>query len=309
MNYKILLKNKSILGLIGFVLIISFLNPRFLTVSNFLNILRQTSINSLIAVGMTFVIITGGIDLSVGSSLALTGAVSAWLIIAGVHPLAVVLLTIGAGLFIGIINGVVISKGKTQPFIATLAIMTAVRGITLLVTNGRPLSLGHEKNAEFFSKIGTGYFIGIPIPIFIMIFAFGVAYYVLKNTRLGRRIYALGGNEEASILSGVNVDKVKIAVYGISGMLAAIAGMVITARLNSAQPTAGTGYELDAIAAVVLGGTSLTGGVGSVLGTAVGVLIIGVLNNSLNLMNVSSHYQLVIKGVVILVAVLVDRKK
>lgn len=309
MNSKILFKYKSLIGLIGFAVIISFLNPRFLTTPNLLNILRQTSINSLIAVGMTFVIITGGIDLSVGSSLALTGAISAWLIISGVHPVVAFVATLGAGALIGVVNGLIISKGKAQPFIATLAVMTAVRGITLLFTDGRPLGLGHESNAEVFSKIGTGYFLGIPIPVYIMIIAFGVAYYILRHTRLGRRVYALGGNEEASVLSGINVDQVKIAVYGISGMLAAVAGVVITARLNSAQPTAGSGYELDAIAAVVLGGTSLTGGVGSVLGTIVGVLIIGVLNNSLNLMNVSSHYQLLIKGVVILVAVLIDRKK
>lgn len=309
MNSKILFKYKSLIGLIGFAVIISFLNPRFLTTPNLLNILRQTSINSLIAVGMTFVIITGGIDLSVGSSLALTGAISAWLIISGVHPVVAFVATLGAGALIGVVNGLIISKGKAQPFIATLAVMTAVRGITLLFTDGRPLGLGHESNAEVFSKIGTGFFLGIPIPVYIMIIAFGVAYYILRHTRLGRRVYALGGNEEASVLSGINVDQVKIAVYGISGMLAAVAGVVITARLNSAQPTAGSGYELDAIAAVVLGGTSLTGGVGSVLGTIVGVLIIGVLNNSLNLMNVSSHYQLLIKGVVILVAVLIDRKK
>ncbi|MCD5415414.1 MAG: ribose ABC transporter permease [Clostridiales bacterium] len=309
MNSKILFKYKSLIGLIGFAVIISFLNPRFLTTPNLLNILRQTSINSLIAVGMTFVIITGGIDLSVGSSLALTGAISAWLIISGVHPVVAFVATLGAGSLIGVVNGLIISKGKAQPFIATLAVMTAVRGITLLFTDGRPLGLGHESNAEVFSKIGTGFFLGIPIPVYIMIIAFGVAYYTLRHTRLGRRVYALGGNEEASVLSGINVDQVKIAVYGISGMLAAVAGVVITARLNSAQPTAGSGYELDAIAAVVLGGTSLTGGVGSVLGTIVGVLIIGVLNNSLNLMNVSSHYQLLIKGVVILVAVLIDRKK
>ncbi|MGV8146029.1 MAG: ribose ABC transporter permease [Alkaliphilus sp.] len=309
MNSKILFKYKSLIGLIGFAVIISFLNPRFLTTPNLLNILRQTSINSLIAVGMTFVIITGGIDLSVGSSLALTGTISAWLIISGVHPAVAFVATLGAGALIGVVNGLIVSKGKAQPFIATLAVMTAVRGITLLFTDGRPLGLGHENNAEVFSKIGTGYFLGIPIPVYIMIIAFGIAYYILKHTRLGRRVYALGGNEEASVLSGINVDQVKIAVYGISGMLAAVAGVVITARLNSAQPTAGSGYELDAIAAVVLGGTSLTGGVGSVLGTIVGVLIIGVLNNSLNLMNVSSHYQLLIKGVVILVAVLIDRKK
>jgi len=309
MNSKTLSKYKSIIGLVGFSVIISILNPRFMTVSNLFNILRQTSINSVIAAGMTFVILTGGIDLSVGSTLALTGAISAWMIFSGVNPVIALLAALSLGALIGVINGLVISKGKVQPFIATLALMTIVRGLTLVFTNGKPISTGYEANAEFFTKIGTGYFLGVPIPIYIMVVVFGLAYYMLRHTRLGRRIYALGGNEEATALSGINVDTVKLAVYGMSGMLAALGGVIITARLSSAQPTAGSGYELDAIAAVVLGGTSLAGGVGSVLGTVIGALIIGVLNNSLNLMNVSSYYQLLAKGVVILVAVLIDRKE
>lgn len=309
MKSKSLDKYKSIIGLVIFSIIISILNPRFMTVSNLLNILRQTSINSIIAAGMTFVILTGGIDLSVGSTLALTGAVSAWMIMSGANPVVAFAVALGLGALIGVFNGLVISKGKVQPFIATLAIMTIARGFTLVFTDGKPISTGYEANAEMFNKIGTGYFLGVPIPIYVMIIVFGLGYYLLKHTRLGRRIYALGGNEEATALSGINVNKVKLAVYGMSGMLAALAGVIITARLSSAQPTAGSGYELDAIAAVVLGGTSLAGGVGSVLGTVVGALIIGVLNNSLNLMNVSSYYQLLAKGVVILVAVLIDRKE
>ncbi len=309
MDSKTLSKYKSVIGLIGFSVVISILNPRFMTVSNLLNILRQTSINSVIAAGMTFVILTGGIDLSVGSTLALTGAIAAWLIMMGANPVLAICIAIGLGGLIGVVNGLVISKGKVQPFIATLAIMTIARGATLVFTDGKPISTGYEANAEFFTKMGTGYFLGIPIPIYIMILVFGGAYYVLNHTRLGRRVYALGGNEEATALSGINVDRVKLAVYAISGMFSALAGIIITARLSSAQPTAGTGYELDAIAAVVLGGTSLAGGFGSVLGTVIGALIIGVLNNSLNLMDVSSYYQLLAKGLVILVAVLIDRKE
>ncbi|WIF95449.1 ribose ABC transporter permease [Caminicella sporogenes] len=309
MNLSKVMKYKSIIGLVLFSIIISILNPRFLTVGNILNILRQTSINSIIAAGMTFVILTGGIDLSVGSILALTGAYAASMVSAGLNPFLAVIITLVIGAVIGILNGVIISKGKVQPFIATLAIMTFARGATLVFTNGKPISIGYEKNAEIFSKLGSGYFLQIPIPIYIMILVFALGYYILKHTRLGRYIYALGGNEEATKLSGISTDNIKLYVYGISGLLSALAGIIITARLSSAQPTAGTGYELDAIAAVVLGGTSLAGGVGSILGTIIGALIIGILNNALNLMDVSSYYQFLAKGLVILVAVLLDRKQ
>ncbi len=307
-NMSKVMKYKSIIGLILFSIIISILNPRFLTLGNILNILRQTSINSIIAAGMTFVILTGGIDLSVGSILAITGAYCASMIASGMNPFLAVIITLIIGGLIGVFNGLIISKGKVQPFIATLAIMTFARGATLVFTDGKPISVGYEKNAEIFSKLGSGYFLEIPIPIYIMILVFAIGYYTLKHTRLGRYIYALGGNEEATKLSGINTDRIKLYVYGISGLLSALAGIVITARLSSAQPTAGTGYELDAIAAVVLGGTSLTGGIGSILGTIIGALIIGILNNALNLMNVSAYYQYLVKGLVILVAVLLDKK-
>lgn len=307
-NYSKLIKYKSIIGLILFSVIISILNPRFLTMGNILNILRQTSINSIIAAGMTFVILTGGIDLSVGSILALTGAYAAGMIGYGIPPILAVILALIIGGAIGVINGLIISKGKVQPFIATLGIMTFARGATLVFTDGKPISMGYGENARLIAKLGTGYFLGIPIPIYVMAIVFALGYFVLKHTRLGRYIYALGGNEEATKLSGINIDRIKLYVYGISGMLSALAGIIVTTRLSSAQPTAGTGYELDAIAAVVLGGTSLAGGVGSILGTIVGALIIGILNNALNLMNVSSYYQYLVKGLVILVAVLLDRK-
>ena len=306
---ELLMKYKSVIGLLLFSLIISIINPRFLSVPNILNILKQTSINSVIAAGMTFVILTGGIDLSVGSILAITGAVVATLISGGMNVFLAVIIGIIIGGAAGVLNGFIISKGKVQPFIATLATMTLLRGYTLVFTDGKPISIGTSESAHIFSKIGSGYFLGIPIPVYIMIFVFALSYYILKHTPIGRYVFALGGNEEATKLSGINIDRIKLYVYGISGALAALAGIIITARLSSAQPQAGSGYELDAIAAVVLGGTSLAGGFGSVLGTVVGALIIGILNNALNLMDVSSYYQLLAKGFVILIAVLLDRKK
>lgn len=304
-----IIKNKSLVVLIVFCIIVSILNPRFLTVSNILNILRQTSINSVIAAGMTFVILTGGIDLSVGSILAISGAVAATMIAQGSNVWLTVIVALAIGAVMGAFNGFIISKGKIQPFIATLGVMTLVRGLTLVFTNGKPITTGGSTGAELFSKIGAGYFLGIPIPIYIMVLVFGLSYYILKNTRPGRYVYSLGCNEEATIYSGINTDRIKMLVYTISGFLAALAGIIITSRLSSAQPQAGVGYELDAIAAVVLGGTSLAGGVGGVFGTVIGAMIIGVLNNALNLMDVSSYYQQLLKGLVILIAVLLDRKQ
>jgi ribose transport system permease protein len=300
---------QSIIGLIIFSVIIALMNDRFMTLSNVMNILRQTSINSIIAAGMTFVILTGGIDLSVGSTLAISGAMAASLIGSGMNPVLAVIVALAIGAGVGMLNGFVISKGKLQPFIVTLATMTVFRGATLVFTDGKPISTGYEAGAELYSQIGNGYIGAVPIPIIIMILVFAIGYYVLTGTTIGRYVYALGGNEEATKLSGVNTDRIKIFVYGMSGFFAALAGIIITARLSSAQPTAGQGYELDAIAAVVLGGTSLAGGLGSIMGTVVGALIIGILNNALNLMNVSSYYQLLAKGVVILIAVLIDRKE
>ncbi len=305
----IFIKNKSLFVLILLSLAIAVMNPRFLTISNTLNVLRQTSINSIIAAGMTFVILSGGIDLSVGSILAVSGAVSASMIAGGMNIFAAVLAALTIGAVIGAFNGIVISKGKIQPFIASLATMTLLRGYTLVFTDGKPISTGSFESAGVFSSIGAGYFLGIPIPIYIMVTVFALAYYILRHMRMGRYIYSLGCNEEATVYSGINADRIKIFVYTVSGFLSALAGIIITARLSSAQPQAGSGYELDAIAAVVLGGTSLSGGLGGIFGTIIGALIIGVLNNALNLMNVSSYYQLLLKGLVILAAVLLDRKQ
>ena len=286
------------------MVVLAFLSDSFLTVNNLLNIARQVSINAIIAAGMTFVILTFGIDLSVGSVLAFSGAIIAGLLSRG-HPLVV---GIGAGLLvgglIGLVNGLIITKGGVQPFIATLGMLTIARGATLVYTDGRPIT----GLPDAFVWLGAGEIARIPVPVVIMAFVFAASYVVLTQTVLGRYIYAIGGNEEATRLSGVNVAFYKTLAYVISGALSALSAVILTARLNSAQPTAGMGYELDAIAAVVLGGTTLAGGEGGIAGTLLGAFIIGVLNNGLNLLNVSSFYQQVVKGVVILLAVLLDRR-
>ena len=308
-NFKALLEEyKSLIGLVILIGIVGILSPSFFTVANLLNVLRQTSINGVIAAGMTFVILTGGIDLSVGSILGFSGAVAASCLASGQSMFVTIILTLVIGSGVGLINGIIISKGKLQPFIVTLAIMTILRGATLVFTDGKPISLGSGTSAIAFSKIGGGTILGIPTPVVIMIFAFAICYYILTQTKMGRYTYALGGNEEATRLSGLNADRIKMFVYTISGLLASVAAIIITSRLFSAQPNAGDGYELDAIAAVVLGGTKLAGGKGKITGTIIGALIIGVLSNALNLLNVSSYFQMIAKGVVILIAVLLDRK-
>ncbi len=301
-------RNKSLVGLIILMAIVSAFSPNFLTTDNLLNILRQTSVNAIIACGMTFVILTAGIDLSVGSVLALTGAVCASLIGADLNIWLVIAATLAFGAALGAVSGVIVSVGRVQPFIATLVAMTALRGATLVYSGGRPIDAGEGAAADAFWALGGSYVFGIPVPVIIAAVVFLVGWFVLSHMRFGRYVYAIGGSEQVARLSGIAVGWIKIAVYAISGMTAALAGIVLTARLQSAQPTAGTTYELDAIAAVVLGGTSLMGGRGTLFGTLVGALIIGVLNNALNLMDVSSYYQMVAKGAVILLAVLVDSR-
>ncbi|KAF6630823.1 ribose ABC transporter permease [Paenibacillus sp. EKM208P] len=296
-----------LLGLIILVIIVSVLNPSFLEPLNILNLLRQVSINALIAFGMTFVILTGGIDLSVGSILALSSAFVANMMLAGFDPILAIIIGCALGGVMGMVNGLMITKGKMAPFIATLATMTIFRGLTLVYTNGNPITgLG---DSLVFQLFGRGYQFGIPVPAITMLITFAVLWIILHKTPFGRKTYAIGGNEKASIVSGIKVPHVKIWIYSLAGMLSALAGAILTSRLNSAQPTAGTSYELDAIAAVVLGGTSLSGGRGRIVGTLIGVLIIGTLNNGLNLLGVNSFYQMVVKGIVIAIAVLIDRKK
>ncbi|GAK39197.1 ribose ABC transporter permease [Paenibacillus urinalis] len=296
-----------LLGLILLIVIVTIMNPGFLEPLNILNLLRQVSINALLAFGMTFVILTGGIDLSVGSILALSSAIVANLMLSGLDPILAIIVGVLLGGIMGMMNGLMITKGKMAPFIATLASMTIFRGLTLVYTNGNPITgLGDSMAFQLF---GRGYFLGIPVPAITMMITFAILWVILHKTSFGRKTYAIGGNEKAARVSGIKVDRVKIMIYSLAGMMAALAGAILTSRLNSAQPTAGESYELDAIAAVVLGGTSLTGGRGLIVGTLIGALIIGVLNNGLNLLGVSSFYQMVVKGVVIVIAVLIDRKK
>jgi ribose transport system permease protein len=289
-------------GLLGLCGVLWILSPYFLTVSNLLNIAEQTSIIAVVAAGMTFVIITAGIDLSVGSVLAFSGVVMASSLAAGRSiPLA---LTIGllVGLACGIGNGVLISIGRLPPFIATLGMMSIARGAALLFTQGRPIS----GFSETFRSIATMDVLRVPFPVTVMVAVYVISHLILTRTKLGRYAYAIGGNETTAYLSGVNVRLYKTAVYGLSGMCSALAAVLLTARLNSAQPIAGINYELDAIAAVVIGGTSLMGGEGTVSGTLIGALIIGVLRNGLNLLAVSSFIQQIVIGSVIVTAVLLD---
>nr|MDH3175242.1 ribose ABC transporter permease RbsC [Bacillus pumilus] len=304
---NIMQKLGPFLGLIILVAIVSILNPAFLEPLNILNLLRQISINALIAFGMTFVILTGGIDLSVGAILALSSALTAGFIVSGMDPILAIIVGCIIGAILGMVNGLLITKGKMAPFIATLATMTIFRGLTLVYTDGNPIT-GLGSNYAF-QLFGRGYFLGIPVPAITMLLTFIVLWVLLHKTPFGRRTYAIGGNEKAAFISGIKVPRVKIMIYSLAGFMSALAGAILTSRLNSAQPTGGTSYELDAIAAVVLGGTSLSGGRGRIVGTLIGVLIIGVLNNGMNLLGVSSFYQSVVKGIVILIAVLLDRKK
>lgn len=284
-------------------LIISFISPQFLTVSNWTIIITQVSINALLAFGVTFVIITGGIDLSLGSIVAVAGVSAAMLAHPDSYP---VLVPVFAGLFAGLLtgafNGFIITKSKIAPFIVTLGTMTIGRGLALILSNGRPVS----NLSDSFVYIGSGKIMGIPFLIIILILMFILCSVILNKTILGRYIYAVGGNEQAARASGINVIRVKMAVYSISGLLAGLAGILLTSRITTGQPNAGAGFELDAIAAVVIGGTSTTGGKGSITGTLIGVLLIGVINNSLDLLNVTSYYQQVVMGIIIIGAVVLD---
>ncbi|MDO8679041.1 MAG: ribose ABC transporter permease [Acidobacteriota bacterium] len=292
----------TVIGLGVLCAVLWALTPHFLTVSNLLNVAQQTSINAIVAVGMTFVIVSGGIDLSVGSIVALSGVVLGALLQGG-QPLAVALAAaLAVGLGCGLLNGALVSVGGLPPFIATLGMMSVARGAALVFTEGRPVS-GFD---EGFRSLATGAIGFVPAPVVVMIGVYMAAHVVLTRTTFGRYVYAIGGNEEATRLSGVAVRFHKTAIYGVSGVMSAIAAIVLTARLNSAQPIAGTMYELDAIAATVIGGTSLMGGEGTLAGTLVGALIMGVLRNGLNLLGVSSFLQQIVIGGVIVGAVLVD---
>lgn len=311
----------AFIALVLLVIVISCVSPEFRTTSNFLNLLRQASFNGLIAFGMTCVILSDGIDLSVGSTFALSAIICAELIINGVPAGLAIVIALLVGTLLGALSGVLVTVGRLQPFIATLITMTGYRGLALIITNGKPISrlassIESESGSFLFKVLGKGNLVfgpnemfSIPIPAIILVIALVVFYFVLHHTTFGRKIYATGSNIKCANLVGVNTTKTKIAVYAISGFMSALAGLIMISRVDSAQPTLGEGYELDAIAAVALGGTSMSGGRGKIVGTIAGVLIIAVLNNGLNILGVSTYYQEVIKAIVILVAVLSDRKR
>ncbi|MFO2464543.1 ABC transporter permease [Pseudomonas sp. 15FMM2] len=294
--------------LIGFVVIfvaMALANDNFLTASNLSNVLRQVSIIAIIAVGMTCAILTGGIDLSVGPVMALSGTLTAGLMVAGLPPELAILAGLAVGTLFGAGNGVFVAYAKMPPIIVTLATMGIARGLALIYTGGYPVS----GLPQGFSFLGRGEVLGLQIPILVMAVVYILAYVLLNKTPIGRYIYAIGGNEEAARLSGVRVARYKLLVYMLSGLTAAIAGIVLTSRLMSGQPNAGVGFELDAIAAVVLGGAAIAGGRGAIIGTLIGAMMLGVLNNGLNLMGVSPYIQNIIKGAIILLAIYIGRSR
>jgi ribose transport system permease protein len=305
---------QSLLALTLMVVALALTTNQFVTVDNGLNVLRQICVNLCLSVGMTIVILSGGIDLSVGSVLALSGAVAAGLLKNGVPVRGTDLFievtvsgAIGAALVVGgtlgCVNGIAITRFRLPPFVATLGMLSIARGLTMLWTGGFPIT----RLGEPFDYIGSGHALGVPMPVWIASATVAVFMVLMKRTRFGRHVYAVGGNERAAVLSGLSVNRIKVMVYTIAGSSAGLAGILVTARLDSATPNAGSSYELDSIAAVVIGGTSLSGGRGTILATVLGCLIIGVLNNGLVLLDVSPFWQQVIKGLVILIAVAVDR--
>jgi len=296
-----------ILAFIALVIALSFASPYFLRMKNILNVLRQTSVNALLAIGMTFVILTGGIDLSVGSVLAFGGVVAASLASDALFgPIVNPFLAAGAGLLggliLGSVNGVFVAKWRMPAFVVTLGMLSMARGFTFIYTDGMPVPRIDER----FLVFGQGRFLGIPLPVIILAVVFSLSWVILYKTRYGRYIYAVGGNEKSAKISGVNTRFIVFTVYVISGLLSALGGIILTARTTAGLPQAGQAYELDAIAAVVIGGTSLSGGQGALSGTLIGALLIGVINNGLDLLGVSSYFQQVIKGAIIIGAVLLD---
>lgn len=288
--------------LIAVCIVLAIASPVFATSGNLLNVALATSVTALLAIGQTFVIILAEIDLSVGSLLAFSAAVTA-MVMRSQSAFVAIVVGLATGAAIGLINGLLVTKTRMPSFIVTLAMMSVMAGLALQITQGNPVSVA----SDAFQNIGQGHLAGVPIPVWIMAAAFIIFGVLLARTKFGRYIYATGDNPEAARLSGIPTDRVKIWAFVISGALAALAGFIITARLSTAEPTAGSGMELEAIAAVIIGGTSLLGGRGNMLGTVVGAFILGVIDNGMNLLNVSPFLQDVVKGIVILIAVLLDR--
>lgn len=296
-------KYGTILIFIGIFVLSSFLNETFLTTGNLTNVLRQVVVVSLLACGVTFIIILGHIDVSLGSVVALTGTIAASVMALTQNLALAISAGIASGIVVGLINGYVITYFKIPSFIMTLAMTTVARGAILLYTAGVPVSgLGD------FQVIGQGNVGPVPISVLILICVIAVSWVLLNRTKFGRHVYAVGGNAKAALASGIHTDSVLRRAFVFNGILAAIAGIVLMSRINSGQPAGGVAYEFDAITAVVVGGTSLMGGTGTIMGTVIGAMIIGVINNILNLMNVSSYWQQIVKGVIIAVAVILDVK-
>lgn len=292
-------------GLIVVCFVMVFASNSFLSAANIENIARQVSINAIIAVGMTCVILTGGIDLSVGSVMALSGTLAAGLMVSGMNAVAALVVGIAVGLGFGVANGLFVAFAGMPPIIVTLATMGIARGLALIYTGGYPID-GLPDWVAFF---GNGKVLGIQMPVVIMLVVYLLAWVLLERMPFGRYVYAIGGNEDATRLSGVRVARVKLIVYGLAGLTSSLAAIVLTARLMSGQPNAGVGFELDAIAAVVMGGTSISGGRGSIVGTLIGALLLGVLNNGLNMVGVNPYVQNVIKGGIILLAIYISRDR
>ena len=301
--HKINFKDYGVI--IGFLIlctIISFATPNFLTKTNILNLLRQSSIIGIIATGMTFVVISGNFDLSVGAIAALSGAITMTFLSGGPNLFLAILVSLTVGALIGAVSGVLVAKVNIPSLIATMGMVTITRGILLLYTGGYPVS-GFN---NVLSAMGNDYFLGIPIPVIVFFTGIILSYIVLSYTKFGRYVFAVGGNEGAARLSGINVDKYKILVFIINGCFAALAGIILVSRLGTATPVAGEGYELDAIASAVIGGTSVSGGEGNILMTIIGVLLISVISNSFNLLGVNIYFQYIFKGLIILAAVGLD---
>lgn len=307
-SFSDIFKKYRIVFILLFVIVLSsVISPRFLTVDNITNIFKQIAANAVLAVGVCFVILTSGIDISIGSTVGLVGAVSAYLVTKDVNFVFILLVAISVGAVVGSANGLLVAKCNLQPMIVTLGTQAILRGATYIFTDGRTISIGSGESVKAFKSLGSGMLFGqIPISLIIVVIIYAFSFYILQRTKFGRHVYAVGGNEESAKLSGINVASTKIFAFIICGIMAAISGVITTARISSAQPNAGVSYEMDAIASVVIGGTSLRGGEGRVLFTIVGAAIIGMINNMLNLMAVSSYYQTAIKGLVIILAVLLD---
>lgn len=294
-----------VIAFVAIVIVFSILSNRFFTFDNFFNVLRQVSTNGIIALGMTLVIICGGIDLSVGSVMAFAGTICCGLIEDGMHFTLAILITLISAVLFGLFNGFFVAKVDMPPFIVTLATMQMIRGGAYIYSQGSPIRVIDEN----FNMLGNGYIGVVPIPVMLFVLVTLIVYLILHRSKMGIYIYAVGGNKNCAIYSGINAKKVQISVFVISALCAALSGIILASRMYSGQPTSGQGAEMDAIAAAVLGGTSFSGGSGKVSGTVLGILIIGVMNNGLNILNVASYYQLVLKGIIILLAIYVDMIK